>query len=295
MTEHDPSTDSVGNVGTGSSPETGTPKERGVASPPWRRYVALGDSITEGLADEDPSCPGQYCGWADRLAHHLDAALPPGEHLRYANLAIRGRLIGEIADQQVPVALDLAPDLVTLMGGTNDLLRPGADLDAIATRLERAVEQLRGAGIEVLLATQPDPVLVPITSRLRGRHAVLSAHVRTIADRHGCRVVDLWGVHELRSPLAWDADRLHLSSHGHHLASLAAAEALGVTPAQSPGGVWRDQPAAEPAWRPHGLRRQNVAWVGEVLIPWIGRRLTGRSSGATLSPKRPALEPLERL
>lgn len=273
---------------------SGVPEDMGVAGPPWRRYVALGDSITEGLADEDPARPGQYCGWADRLAHHLDAALPPGERLRYANLAIRGRLIGEIADQQVPVALDLVPDLVTLMGGTNDLLRPGADLDRIATRLEQAVQLLRGAGIEVLLATQPDPVLVPITSRLRGRHAVLSAHVRTIADRHGCRVVDLWGVHELRSPLAWDADRLHLSSYGHHLASVAAAEALGVSPSTQPGGIWRDAPAAEPAWRPDGLRRQNVAWVGEVLIPWIGRRLTGRSSGATLSPKRSALEPVER-
>src|SRR3954468_15319857 len=92
----------------------------------WRRYVALGDSFTEGLNDADPDRPGEYRGWADRLAGHLGAVSP--EHdVECATRASRGRLVRQILDEQLPVALTARPDLVSLVGGGNDLLRPGAD------------------------------------------------------------------------------------------------------------------------------------------------------------------------
>ncbi|MDX5398608.1 MAG: SGNH/GDSL hydrolase family protein, partial [Actinomycetes bacterium] len=110
--------------------------------------VSTGDSFTEGLHDGGDDAP---VGWADRLALHLDRRRGGAPPLEYANLAIRGRLLGQIIDEQLPQALELAPDLVTLCGGGNDLLRPGADPDALAERVEGAVALLRSRGIDVLL------------------------------------------------------------------------------------------------------------------------------------------------
>ena len=47
------------------------------------RYVAIGDSTTEGLEDPYPDGSG-YRGWADRLAERMAQASPG---LLYANLA----------------------------------------------------------------------------------------------------------------------------------------------------------------------------------------------------------------
>ena len=93
-----------------------------------RSYVALGDSFTEGL-DDSTAVGGGYRGWADRFAEHL-AALQPG--LCYANLAIRGKILSEVAQEQVPQAIAFRPDLVSIAAGGNDMLRPGADPDALA-------------------------------------------------------------------------------------------------------------------------------------------------------------------
>ena len=94
-------------------------------------FVALGDSFTEGLDDPRADQAG-YLGWADRFAQML-AGQQPG--LRYANLAVRGKRLGQVADEQVPQAIAMAPDLVSLAAGGNDLLglpvrsrRAGADV-----------------------------------------------------------------------------------------------------------------------------------------------------------------------
>jgi lysophospholipase L1-like esterase len=108
---------------------------------PFASFVALGDSFTEGIGDPYPD--GSYQGWADRFARHL-AATSPG--LAYANIAIRGKLVAQVIDEQVPVAIGLAPDLVSIAAGGNDLLRPGADPDALAASFERGVAALRSAG-----------------------------------------------------------------------------------------------------------------------------------------------------
>src|SRR5690348_7350428 len=98
-------------------------------------FAALGDSFTEGVGD--PGADGIQCrGWADRFAEQL-ARCQPG--FRYANLAIRGKVAIEVLEEQVPAAIALAPDLVSLAAGGNDLLRPRSDPDEIATTFEAAV------------------------------------------------------------------------------------------------------------------------------------------------------------
>ena len=120
----------------------------------WSRYVALGDSFTEGLMD-DLGPGGRHVGWADRVAATL-ARRQPG--LRYANLAVRGRLVRQVIDEQVPVAVALGPDLASIAVGVNDTLRASFDLNAVATALERGVRTLRDGGSDVLLFAFGNPV-----------------------------------------------------------------------------------------------------------------------------------------
>jgi lysophospholipase L1-like esterase len=250
----------------------------------WRRYVAVGDSFTEGLNDPDPARPGEYRGWADRLAGHLAAATPDAE-VEYANLAIRGRLVRQVVDEQVPVALAARPDLVSIVAGGNDLLRPGGDPDALAAELEEAVVRIRAGGADVLLATGVDTRRTPIIRRIRGRVAVFDAHIWSIAARHGAAVLDQWGAAWLQDPRMWDTDRIHLTAEGHRRMGLAAAAALGVPVADA--GDWATPLPPLPHRPLRSAVAEEGAWVRGFVAPWVGRRLRGTSSGDGRAPKRP--------
>jgi lysophospholipase L1-like esterase len=255
-------------------------------------YVAIGDSFTEGLNDEAPG--GEFRGWADRLAGLLAAEYPG---LRYANLAVRGKLLRQIVADQVPVAAELAPALVSIAGGGNDVLRPGADPDVLAELFDAAVARLRAAGSEVLMFTGFDPVSAPVIKLLRGRIGTYNMHLRAIADARGCYLVDLWSMRFFRSPSAWSVDRLHLTAESHHRVALRACEVLGVPITED----WRAETAADPsatmatamsraAWL--AARREDAHWAREYLAPWVNRRLRGTSSGDGRTAKRPTLEPV---
>ncbi|MBG0832096.1 SGNH/GDSL hydrolase family protein [Planomonospora sp. ID67723] len=246
-------------------------------------YVALGDSFTEGLNDHLDG--DRYRGWADRLAERLAADAP---ELRYANLAIRGRLIRQILAEQVPQAEALAPDLISVCAGGNDILRPGSDPDAIAALLDAAVGRLRATGARVMVFTGFDLRQVPVMRLVHHKIAVYNLHIHDIAARHGCALVDLWAMHVLRDRRAWSEDRLHLSADGHRRIALRAAEVLGL----EAGEDWREPyPPLTPAvWTE--ARREDLRWARSFLGPWINRRLHGRSSGDGLDAKRPDLAPL---
>ncbi|MFE9256648.1 SGNH/GDSL hydrolase family protein [Streptomyces sp. NPDC006879] len=248
-------------------------------------YVAIGDSFTEGVGDPGPD--GGFLGWADRLAVLLADRRPEGE-FRYANLAVRGRLLDQIVEEQVPRARELAPDLVSFCGGGNDIIRPGSDPDLVAERFERAVADLTSAVGTVMITTGFDTRGVPVLRHLRGKVATYTAHVRAIADRHGCPVLDLWSLKSVQDRRAWDGDRLHLSPEGHTRVALRAAQVLGLDVPTDPDQPW-------PPLRPRGsaeATRDNIHWAREHLVPWIGRRLRGESSGDHVEAKRPDLLPL---
>src|SRR5215475_13147219 len=252
-------------------------------------FVALGDSFTEGLDDPRADQAG-YLGWADRFAQML-AAEQPG--LRYANLAVRGKLLGQVATEQVPQAITMAPDLVSIAAGGNDLLRFRADPDALAQTFDDAVRTLLMAGCRVLIFTGFDPRF-PVLRLLRGKVAAYNMHLRAIADRHRCHLVDLWSMKVLCDPRAWSADRLHLTPDAHRRVALRVCEVLGV-PAT---GDWREPwPASEGiassqarAWL--AARWMDVRWARVHAAPWVARRVRGVSSGDGVSPKRPDLLPL---
>ncbi|QDY79973.1 SGNH/GDSL hydrolase family protein [Streptomyces qinzhouensis] len=248
-------------------------------------YAAIGDSFTEGVGDPGPG--GTFVGWADRFAVLL-ADRRPEHTFRYANLAVRGRLLDQIVAEQVPRAKELAPDLVSFCAGGNDIIRPGSDPDDVAERFERAVAELTGAVGTVMVTTGFDTRDVPVLRHLRGRIATYTAHVRAIADRYDCPVLDLWSLRSVQDRRAWDPDRLHLSPEGHTRVALRAAQVLGLEVSADPDLPWPPPPVRGTL----EVRRDDILWAREYLGPWIGRRLRGESSGDHVEAKRPDLLPL---
>ncbi len=249
----------------------------------WTTFVALGDSFTEGLMDVTDAS-GRHRGWADRLAQHL-ATLNPD--FRYANLAIRGRTTPQVVAEQVPEALLLQPDLVSLAVGVNDALRPHYDPHAAATHVENATRSLRSQGADVVLFAFGDPSRKSrVMGRVTGRIAAANAATRAIAERYGCFVVDFWGCAAFDADEFWDEDRLHLSPQGHQLASLAVLEALGLG-----DDGWRTPMPEAPRGLPARVAG-DVRWAARHLAPWVARRIRRRSSGDGITPKRPALAPV---
>ncbi|GAA1192829.1 SGNH/GDSL hydrolase family protein [Prauserella alba] len=250
----------------------------------FERFVAVGDSFTEGVGDDDPAYPNGVRGWADLVAESLAVANPD---LGYANLAVRGRLLGQVVAEQLDPALALRPDLVTLYAGGNDLMRPRPDIDGLTEAYDEAVRTLAASGATVVLFTGVDGVADPVFRKMRGRTAVYNEHVRLIAARHGALVVDMWAMRVLRDRRMWSDDRIHLGPHGHRAVATAVLDTLGA--GHTLGAV--DLPPA-PAETPAQRRSEDLRWLRSHVVPWIHRRLTGTSSGDAVTAKRPTPEPI---
>lgn len=250
---------------------------------PWSRLVALGDSFTEGIGDPEPDAPGGHRGWADRVAEVLSSGT---EDFAYANLAVRGRLIQQIVDEQVEVALALRPDLITISAGGNDVIRPGTDPDDIAGRFEYAVERLTSDRATVVLFTGVDVGFSPVFRRLRGKVAVYNENIRTIAEKFDCIVADQWALTEIQNQRMWAPDRLHLNSLGHHTVARMVLAALNVENDLKPS---TPEPLPDSTWR--RARVDDLSWAREYLVPWVVRRVRHQSSGDFVTAKRPDAGP----
>ena len=246
---------------------------------PWTRYVAIGDSFTEGIGDPEPASPGGYRGWADRVAEVLYSQ---ADDFAYANLAIRGRLLQQIIDEQIDPALELQPDLITISAGGNDIIRPGTDPDEIAVRFDAAIARLRSNGATVVMFNGPDIGMTPVLNRSRGKVAIYNENLRTIAHRHDAIVADMWPMTELRDPRMWAPDRLHFSPVGHHTIARMVLATLNVENELEP---YAPEPLPVASWRQ--ARSGDMVWAREHLMPWVLRRIRHQSSGDNITPKRP--------
>ncbi len=246
---------------------------------PWSRFVAIGDSFTEGVGDPEPNSPGGLRGWADRFAEVLSGY---DDDFAYANLAVRGKLIAQITEEQLAPALDLRPDLVSVCAGGNDVIRPGADPDAVAVQLEYLLRKLRESGATVMVFTGIDVAFQPVFRSIRGKVAIYNENVRKVAQRHDCVVVDQWAIEELQDTRYWADDRLHMNALGHHTIARAALRALNV-----PSDLQPLDPPPLPARTWRRARSEDVVWAKQHLVPWVIRRLKHQSSGDNIEPKRP--------
>lgn len=250
---------------------------------PWSRYVAIGDSFTEGIGDPEPQSPGGHRGWADRVAEVLNERT---DDFAYANLAIRGRLLQQIADEQVDAALELRPDLITISGGGNDIIRPGTDPDRVAELFDDTIRRLRSNGATVVMFNGPDIGMTPVLRRVRGKVAIYNENLRYVAAKHDAIVADMWALRQLQNPQMWAPDRLHFSPLGHHTIAIAVLDALGIDHQLTPQ---HPEPLPARTWR--AARVDDMGWAREYLVPWVVRRIRHQSSGDTVRPKRPTLPP----
>jgi lysophospholipase L1-like esterase len=251
----------------------------------FHRYVAIGDSQTEGLWDGDDTIG--LLGFADRLAVMVDS-LYPG--LQYANLAIRGKRISHVLTEQLPQALAMQPDLITVCAGMNDVIQPGRSFTPALADLEHIYAALAESGATVVTTTFPNVAqFLPLGRLVAGRLTRINGAISAAAHRYGFGLVDLYNAPSMRALDTWAIDRVHASSKGHMLFAAAAAEALNL-------------PDTNHDWALAGLnptQRSFVAgtyeqlrWTRESFFPWIWRRLRGLSSYDGREPKRPRLEGL---
>ena len=252
----------------------------------YSRYVAIGDSQTEGLWDGDDVAG--LVGFADRFAAMVDAHHPG---LQYANLAIRGKLVADVLHEQVPQALAMRPDLVTVCVGMNDVIQPGRKFGRAVVNLDSIYTALAESGATVVTTTFPNVAeLVPLGRIVSPRVARMNTIIRTAAARHGFGLVDLYTAACMRDAENWTIDRFHASTRGHMLFAAAAAEAINLP------GSNHDWAEATSVPAPLSIRSrayQQLRWTQDLFMPWFWRRLRGYSSAHGRFPKRPQLELLD--
>lgn len=253
---------------------------------PYERYVAVGDSQTEGIGDGDER--HGYRGWADRLAEILAVASPD---FTYANLAVRGRLAEQVRDEQLAPALALKPDLATVVAGVGDLVRPGYDAARTARAVEEMFAELTSAGARVVTVTFPDiGRIAPLARRAQPRVMELNARIRAAADRHGVVVLDLFPQRITADPRLWSRDRTHASPVGHARIAAGVADLLGLAGHED----WaRPLPPLAPVSALGGAA-QEVRWLVGAAGPWARRRVRrvrpGGGAGGAHRAKRPGLD-----
>jgi lysophospholipase L1-like esterase len=270
----------------------------------WNTVVTVGDSVNEGLWDSvDPELDltkleaqqeffdAPVFGWADRLAAHLSRhrahiGLPP---VNYASLAVRGKLIKYIVENEIPAALKLNPDLVIMDGGGNDILRPGTSIDQVVHFFEYGLQQIRktGADVVMLLPSQPGGSLLSLT---RSKSADYCARLHSLANRYDCYIVDMWDYPNLVDARLWSQDRIHPTPECHERIAQMALLGLGLPadPAWAKNNNLRRRLPGNPQPLPERVH-ESTEWFKSYVLPWVDRRLHGVSSGDNREGKR--LEP----
>lgn len=250
----------------------------------FRSYVAIGDSFTEGVGDERDD--GSVRGWADLVA--LGLALAGEQPVQYANLAIRGRKLLPLLNEQLGPALELGAQLISINGGGNDILRPRVSARSIAALLLDAAETAADTGSHVLLLSGANPSRnMPLGSVFSRRGDELNRAVREGVPSEGVTFVDNWTDRPLADIRYWSVDKLHLNALGH--ARVAGNVLAGLRmPVPEEWGI------AEVEAAPAGERgRGTFEYYRRFVLPWIGRRLTGRSSGDGRTAKIRELTPVD--
>ncbi|MWV60549.1 SGNH/GDSL hydrolase family protein [Rathayibacter sp. VKM Ac-2754] len=244
-----------------------------------RRFVAIGDSFTEGVGDPHARLPNGVRGWADRVADRLARAEPGWE---YANLAIRSKRLGQIRAEQLPSALELRPTLVTLYAGGNDILDLKTDMRVLVDDYECLVDALATTGASLVLFTGFDIPGLPAPRMFVRRNRVYNAAVRRIARERGATLVDYWRMQAFREPMMWSPDRMHLSKRGHRFLAARVLDILGVPHTISAGPWEPPEPLTPTEW----LRDQH-RWTADWLLPLVGRKIRRVTLGDHLAPRWP--------
>jgi len=256
-----------------------------VIGKPYGSYVAIGDSLSEGLGDFTFHKTRRYNGWTDRLAGLMaKEANENSQEFNYANLALRGSKLEVIMDRQLTQAIELNPDLVTVMAGSNDLMSSPEKLPRLRNSYRAGVEKLMDNGIDVILVNTINPLHLNVFKPLRYRAERMSELIGDVANEYSLPVVDLFGIESFADLCYWAEDMVHFSGHGHIKLANEAASLLELK--------YRFK-EAEPHERSTPARDviNTIRWIHKDVIPFTKRKIKGVTSGDGMDPKSKQLEP----
>lgn len=252
---------------------------------PYRSYVAIGDSLSEGLGDFNFDQVREHSGWTDRLAAMLSLeAQSFGTEFHYANLALRGSKLRKIMTEQLHAALRLQPDLVTIMAGSNDLMTREKNLPELERIFREGLELLLAAGCEVVVANTINPIHLRVFKKLAPKAQRMTDLIERVAGDLGIRVIDVHRIDSFADICFWAEDMVHFSGHGHVKVANRAAEVLGLSH-RMPEAAHFDMTPPD-----RGLVG-TLKWVYVWVIPFFERRIKGTSSGDGMQPKHLELVP----
>ncbi|MCX4593471.1 SGNH/GDSL hydrolase family protein [Streptomyces sp. NBC_01549] len=232
------------------------------------RFVALGDSLTEGVGDPVGEA---WRGWAALLVAGLSDG--PDRSVEFTNLAVSGAQTRDVLERQTPAALALRPDVVSVVIGVNDTLRCSFDIHAVAARLDRVYAALRAQDAVLLTACLPDPGAMlglpgALARPLARRQRAVNTVVHALSERHGAVHLHAAEGAWLTDRAMWSADRLHPGERGHRQLALRFHALL-----EQEGIATGNAPSAEPEFRAP-TRSASLWWLATAGTGWVARRCT---------------------
>ncbi|MFI1396867.1 GDSL-type esterase/lipase family protein [Streptomyces sp. NPDC020681] len=231
------------------------------------RFVALGDSLTEGVGDR---VAGGWRGWAALLAEGLGCADGPAE---FRKLAVSGALTEDVTERQAPEALAFGADIAAVLVGVNDTLRRTFDIEDMAKRLDTVCAQLTARGAVILTACLPDPgsmlgLPLPLARPLARRQRAVNAVVHALSDRYDAIHLHAADADWVQDRAMWSADRLHPGERGHRMIARHFHELL-----TERGFRLGTEPGVEPT-QPPPTKAAKVLWLATAGTAWVARRCT---------------------
>jgi lysophospholipase L1-like esterase len=232
------------------------------------RFVALGDSLTEGVGDPVGEA---WRGWAALLVAGLSDG--PDTSVEFTNLAVSGAQTRDVLERQTPAALALRPDVASVVIGVNDTLRCTFDIHAVAARLDRVYAAFRAQDAVLLTACLPDPGAMlglpgALARPLARRQRAVNSVVHALSERHGAVHLHAAEGAWLTDRAMWSADRLHPGERGHRQLALRFHALL-----EQEGIATGNAPSAEPEFRAP-TRSASLWWLATAGTGWVARRCT---------------------
>jgi len=232
------------------------------------RFVALGDSLTEGVGDPVGEA---WRGWAALLADGL--AQQPEASVEFTNLAVSGAQSRDVLERQTPAGLALNPDVVSVVIGVNDTLRCTFDIQALAARLDEVYAAFTAQGAVLLTACLPDPGAMlglpgALARPLARRQRAVNTVVHALSERYGAVHLHAAEGEWIMDRAIWSADRLHPGERGHRQLALRFHALLAEE-----GVATGAAPSPEPEF-PAPTKSASLWWLATAGTGWVARRCT---------------------
>ncbi|MGE7888484.1 SGNH/GDSL hydrolase family protein [Bacillus cereus] len=178
----------------------------------WKRFVAIGDSFTEGIGDEVEGIALK--SWVDHFVQLCE------NDIEYANFAKRGLVTKEIRSQQLEKALTFKPDLVSLIAGANDVLKGRWNHNVYKNDMEFMIDSLSKAGSDIIIANLPDfTVRLPFAAEKKQviKEQLLEANdvILSLSREYKLHHVDFWNHQLVNDNTLWSTDLIHPNSKGY--------------------------------------------------------------------------------